>query len=173
MLTFGVSSLLFEALAIPLSYSFRILLYSIICLRGIVSVRLLVAFNEAVSNSIYRRIIGCRWIMNWKGCVRERFWPNFRYSSGIFRERVRKSRNNFIQNSLCLGRDSNRTSPEFISEKLPLEPTFYVFVIFVTVIFIVISIFSVLHWLFSNTLSKYHGKLLSIYKPQFRLWCCM
>jgi hypothetical protein len=44
-----------------------------------------------------------------------------RYYHGIYLEELKKTTKNLSQDSRCLGRDSNRDPPEYMSEALPLE----------------------------------------------------
>jgi hypothetical protein len=61
--------------------------------------------------------------MHWKGCGRKWFWPNLRYSSGIFLEEQKKNTNSTNHDSQCLGQDEFLKPPEYKSKALLLEPS--------------------------------------------------
>jgi hypothetical protein len=48
--------------------------------------------------------MGDQWMMNWKGYVRQRYRPNWRYYPGVFQKRLRKITNNLCQYSRYAGR---------------------------------------------------------------------
>jgi hypothetical protein len=50
---------------------------------------------------------------NWKGCGRNRSWPNLRYYPSIFLERLRKTAKGHSQDSRFPGRDMNPGPPAY------------------------------------------------------------
>lgn len=58
------------------------------------------------------------WLINGKGCVRKKSWPVTSNYAGIRLEVLRETLNHPSENSLCPGRDSNRTTREYKPQAL-------------------------------------------------------
>jgi hypothetical protein len=78
-------------------------------------------FN-GVTHPVEYRMVGWIWIMNWKGCGRNRLWPNLWYHPGIWQQVLRKLMKILNWHCQWPDWDSNRVLPKYNSKALLPEP---------------------------------------------------
>lgn len=76
----------------------------------------------STTRSVEHQMIQWQWIMNGRECGRKWSSPNWRYCSGIFLDRLRKTMNSLSQDSRYPDWDSTQTPPEHKSETILIDP---------------------------------------------------